>query len=162
MIHATLQIKTSSHRALRKKTLAIIKDSSGKPILLCSLTPRKKKEANRGELRQQSKFPNAVQQSYAQKRTQPGVKRIKGGGKSWATPVAPAAAPRKKSAERVFFCSAPLQGVIKSLPPFQQKSAIKSRETAAFKWNGTTWETLADATNAAQLSPLPFAALPFE
>ena len=43
MIQATLQIKTSSHRALRKKTLALIKDSSGKPILLCSLTPRSKK-----------------------------------------------------------------------------------------------------------------------
>jgi len=164
MIHATLQIKTSSHRALRKKTLAQIKDSSGKPILLCSLTPRKKKEANRGELRQQSKFPNTAQQSYAQKRTQPGVKRIKGGGKSWAIHVAPAAAPRKKSAERrtIFFCSAPLQGIIKSLPPFQQKSAIKSRETAALKWKGTTWEMLADATNVAQLSPLPFAALPIE
>nr|YP_008816126.1 ribosomal protein S11 [Microspora stagnorum]AGZ90337.1 ribosomal protein S11 [Microspora stagnorum] len=43
MIHATLQIKTSSHRALRKKTLAVIKDSSGNPILFCSLTPRSKK-----------------------------------------------------------------------------------------------------------------------
>lgn len=49
MIHATLQIKTSSHRALRKKTLAVIKDSSGKPILFCSLTPRSKKKKRRGE-----------------------------------------------------------------------------------------------------------------
>lgn len=143
MIHATLQIKTSSHRALRKKTLAVIKDSSGKPILSCSLTPRSKKRneshtfkkigmkslaigsgtkwgtpvppmqflpvesgvkrkkslffsavaqrmkqkkgslfsaqggalATRGKLKQQSKSPNGEQQRYAQKRTQPGVKR---------------------------------------------------------------------------------------
>lgn len=131
MIQATLQIKTSSHRALRKKTLALIKDSSGKPILLCSLTPRSKKRNEgakshtfkesgtkwgtpvppikyllvksgskpwalaqkakrkksplfsdqpwaigaRGQLKEQSKSPNRVQQSYAQKRTQSGVKR---------------------------------------------------------------------------------------
>ena len=151
MTHATLQIKTSSHRALRKKTLAVIKDSSGKPILFCSLTPRSKKRnkgakshtfkkcvtqwgmpvpsmrflpvesggksispkgvgakrkkslffsvkpwavaqgvkqkkessfsaqggslATRGKLKQQSKSFNGVQQRYAQKRTQRGVKR---------------------------------------------------------------------------------------
>src|SRR3569833_1959994 len=151
MIHATLQIKTSSHRALRKKTLAVIKDSSGNPILFCSLTPRSKKRnkgakshtfkkcvtqwgtpvpsmrflpvesggkslspkgigakrkkslfysvkpwavaqgvkqkkdssfsaqggslATRGKLKQQSKSLNRVQQRYAQKRAQRGVKR---------------------------------------------------------------------------------------
>lgn len=148
MIHATLQIKTSSHRALRSKTLALIKDSSGKPILFCSLTPRSKKRnegaksyifknrafslqgtpmpsmqflsvgshtfqkcgtknhpnslrgvalrslqgigakkkkesffsaqpwapATQGELKQQIKSPNRVQQRYTQKWTQPGVK----------------------------------------------------------------------------------------
>ena len=47
-MHAILHIRTSFHGALGKKTLAVFKDPSGRPILLCSLTPRSKQMNKRG------------------------------------------------------------------------------------------------------------------
>ena len=46
-MHAILHIRTSFHRTLGKKTLAVVKNLSGRPILLCSLAPRSKKMTKR-------------------------------------------------------------------------------------------------------------------
>ena len=125
MIHATLQIKTSSHRALRKKTLAVIKDSSGKPILFCSLTPRSKKKNEGAKSRTFKKCGSSLHSPSGSGSSLP-----IGSGTKWGTPVptmqllpAESGAKRKKSP---FF----------SAKPWAVAQRVKQKKDSSFSAQG--------------------------